>query len=395
MPWSLRMVLYASIIVCLILLYFGFRYFRSVKTVNLSCTLFFRVLFIVSALLFLAYPAAGLIEYWTTGSFTRTGYPNAIIYLFWYGVVFTGVMVNWLLLHDILRPVAGRFSSKSKKSLNITFARGFLMATALTALYTAVKMVWDTNRITIEEIHYTLPGSDDSFEPLTIVHIADLHADSYTRDRHMNRYVEKVNRFEPDIVVFAGDLITSGTDHIDAGAAALGKIETTYGHFAVLGDHDYWTDTEWVIRSLKQNGISVLQNENTRVDHNGALISITGITELYSTQVQADTLASLLAATRDADLKILASHQATDRLIEASRESRIHQLLGGHTHGGQIRVPVFFYQATAARTETRYVNGNWMLGDMLLNINNGLGFTLSPVRYNAPAQVSVIRITGK
>lgn len=392
MPWSLRMVLYASIIVCLILLYFGFRYFRSVNKAGLKSSRLFNFLFLLAATLFLAYPAAGLIEYILNGSFTRTGYPNAIIYLFWYGVVFTGVMVNWLLLHDILQPVWSWISKRPKKEIKRTFAQIFLILTGLTAVYTAIKMAWDTQRIVIEEIHYTLPNSDSPFEPLTIVHITDLHADPYTRDPHMNRYVEIVNRFEPDIVVFAGDLITSGTDHIDAGAEALGQIESKYGFFAVLGDHDYWTETEWVIQSLQENGVPVLQNENAWIDHRGSLIKLTGITELYSTQVQEDTLAALLNDHRGADLNLLVSHQASDRLIEESKNAGVHQLLGGHTHGGQIIVPVFFYPFTAARAETRYVNGYWMIGDMLLNINNGLGFTLAPVRYNAPAQVSVIRV---
>jgi uncharacterized protein len=395
MPWSLRMVLYASIILCLILLYFSFRYFRSVKITGLQPGWFYKTLFFIPAGLFLAYPAAGLTEFWFQGSFSRTGYPDILIYLFWYGLVFTGVMFNWLLLHDILLPFSKRFLNRTEKESRQLFARAFLVITGFTAVYTGAKMVWDTHRITAEKIYYTLPDTDSSFGPLTVVHIADLHADSYTDDAILGRYVRKVNEFQPDIVLFAGDLITSGTGYIEKGAAALGKIESTYGVYAVLGDHDYWTDTEFIVNELKTNGIPVLQNENRWIEHNGSLIKISGITEIYSNQVQPDALDALLNESRGESLALLASHQATDRLINRAKEAGVHQLLGGHTHGGQIRIPVFFYPVTAARAETKYVNGNWMFGNMLLNINNGLGFTLSPVRYNAPAQVSVIRVNAK
>ncbi|TVR16282.1 MAG: hypothetical protein EA391_08380, partial [Balneolaceae bacterium] len=326
------------------------------------------------------------------GSFDRTGWPDPIIYLFWYGLVFMGTMLNWLILHDLLKTVARRLSSRSADEIKRRFARGFLIITLITSIFTASKMVWDTHRITTEKITYTLSGAGSSFEPLTIVHISDLHADQYTGETKMQRYVDRVNSFNPDLVIFGGDLITSGTNYITAGADALAGIDATYGTWFVIGDHDYWTDTERIIHELEERGIPTLDNQNGWIDHHGATIKLTGITELYSAQVHTDSLTALLEQSRNEALRIVFSHQASDRLIEQSLQHGVHQLHGAHTHGGQIRIPIFFYPVTAARAETRYVNGNWMLGDMLLNVNNGLGFTLTPVRYHAPAQVSVITV---
>lgn len=394
MPWSLRMVLYSSIILTFILFYFGYRYLRSVKATNLQPSWFYKSLLFISAALFLTYPAAGLIEFWLKGSFDRTGYPNFLIYLFWYSLVCMGTMVNWLILHDLMLPFYKKISGKTQNESTKIFARFFLIFTIITFLFTAAKMYWDTNRIITEKIHYVIPNIQSAFEPLTIIHIADLHADKYTRETKMERYINKINDFEPDLVIFAGDLITSGTEHIETGARMMGKIESTYGIFAVLGDHDFWTDTDFIISELEAIGVTVLENQNIWIDHHGSSIKITGVTELYSVQVRADTLQALLQETRGEQLRLFSSHQATDELIEQTTENGVHQLLAGHTHGGQIRVPVFFYPVTAARSETKYVNGHWLLDGMLLNINNGLGFTLAPVRYHAPAQISVIRVQG-
>ena len=392
MPWALRMITFAGILVLMLLVYTGMRYFKCVRTLNLRPVWIYRGLFFIPAALFLLYPVAGHIEYLIQGTFNRTGYPPAIVYLFWYGLVFTGAMFNWLLLHDLLKPLVIRFTRISRPLVTNRFARAFLVLAGLTLIFTAGKMVWDTRRITVNHISYELPGGTGPAAPLTIVHIADLHADEYTGEKKMKRYIDKINKTRPDIVLFAGDLISSGRDHIEAGADAMAGIESTYGTWFVMGDHDYWAGTDYVAEALEARGIHVLQDENALISHRDLIIKITGVTELYSSQIELAKLDSLLNDRAGERLHLLLSHQATDRLIDAAREGGVHQLLVGHTHGGQIKVRLFFYPVTAVRAETAYVKGNWRMGQMLLNINNGLGFTLAPVRYNAPAQISIITV---
>jgi len=392
MPWSLRMITYASVISLLLFIYFTYRYVKSVKrSENLPQQPMYMLLF-AAVVLFYGYPFSGWISYLFTNTFERTEHPPLLIYSFWFGLIYLGVMLNWLILHDLLLPIVKKVSKNKFHNLNRTFAKAFLSIAVLTLLYTAARLAWDTNRITTEEITYSL--AQEHLSPLTIVHIADLHADAYTGEEKMEKYVSRVNDLEPDLVLFGGDLITSGTDYIEAGALALGNIDATYGTFAVLGDHDYWTDADLISETLMEYGVEMLRNENRWIDHNGKQIKLSGITEIYSSKILADDLQVLLTESRGESLSLLLSHQASDRLVEASLLNGVDHVYGAHTHGGQLRIPVFFYPATAVREETQYVNGNWLLDEMLLNVNSGLGFTLSPVRYNAPAQVTVIRVTG-
>jgi predicted MPP superfamily phosphohydrolase len=248
--------------------------------------------------------------------------------------------------------------------------------------------------MTVENISYHLTGESASqlHKPLTVVHITDLHADVFTRAKKMDRYIQLVNEADPDLVIFTGDLITEGIGHVQEGSEALQKINANYGVYAVIGDHDYWAGPDHIVEALEQRGIQVLENEHIQIDHEGTPISISGVTEIYSYNLESNQLRELISSTPDVGIKIVASHQASDRLIDFSKNTGTNMLLAGHTHGGQVRVPVFFYPFTAVRSETPYVNGHWTFGDMLLNVNSGLGFTLSPVRYNAPAQVSVITV---
>ncbi len=392
MPWPLRMITYAAIFLVMILIYFGFRYFKSVKKLDLQPFWLYATLFVIPALLFLAYPAGGHVRHLVWDHFSRTGFPGLFIYLFWYGVVCMGVMFNWLLLHDLLRPLVKWYSNLDPKNVDRYFARGFLIIAGLTVVYTAGKMTLDTNRITVETINHPVERANNLTEPLTVVHITDLHADDYTDEQKMDRYILKVNEADPDIVIVSGDLITSGNEHIEAGADALGKIRSTHGIYFVMGDHDYWTGTTPIAKALNAKGVQVLQNQNARVTHGESVIKITGVTELYSNRIESGRLAELLDEEMGQSFHILTAHQATDRLIHEAKRSGVHQLLTGHTHGGQFRIPLLYYPISASRAETPYVNGSWLLDGLFLNINNGLGFTLAPIRYNAPARVTVIRV---
>ncbi len=394
MPWPLRMVLYASILLVLFLTYFSYRYFKSVNLLELEPLWAWKSAFFFLVILFIAFPLMGVLQYTFQGSYSVDNFPHFIIYLFWFGFVFSGVMLNWLILHDILLPLSSKFSSIDSEILRIRFAKGFLILAAITLVYTAAKMVWDTNRMTIENLtyEYSQAESTNLNSPLTIVHITDIHADVFTGMKKMDRYIQIVNNANPDLVIFTGDLITEGIGHVQEGAKALQKVNATYGVYAVIGDHDYWAGQDHITEVLEKRGIKVLRNENIQINHNGTPINIAGVTEIYSYNLERDQLESLINDVPNNGLKIVASHQASDRLIDFSNNSETDMLLAGHTHGGQVRIPVFFYPFTAVRSETPYVNGHWRLGNMLLNVNSGLGFTLSPVRYNAPAQVTVIEV---
>jgi uncharacterized protein len=392
MPWALRMSTYAGIVVVILLVYFSFRYFSYVRFLNLKPLWFYRSLFFILSGMFLAYPLAGYLQFLLQGTFRSDTFPVIMVYFFWYGIICMGVMLNWLLLHDILLPLFTRFADFDSVSVRIRAGKILLIIAGLTVIYTAVKLAWDTNRIAVENIAYDPGDGYSPEEPLTIVHIADLHADNYTGQRKMDRYIRKVNNANPDIVIFAGDLISSGRDFIEAGADALAGIKSKYGTWFVMGDHDYWVSTEEIAEVLDSRGINVLQNENATIRHGDMVIRITGVNELYSNKIDQGQLEELLDENLGEALRLLVSHQATERIIRTARDHGVHQVLAGHTHGGQIRVRLFGYPVTASRVESRYVTGHWRFGKMLLNINNGLGFTLTPVRYNAPAQVTVIKV---
>ncbi|HSF23722.1 MAG TPA: metallophosphoesterase, partial [Blastocatellia bacterium] len=89
-------------------------------------------------------------------------------------------------------------------------------------------------------------------------------------------------------------------------------------------------------------------------------------------------------------LSILLTHQPSTWLVRLAADREFDMFLGGHTHGGQIVFPLPGFLLTGSSFETDYVTGFHRVGSMLVSINNGLGLTLAPIRYHAPAEVTLI-----
>ncbi|HMB99092.1 MAG TPA: metallophosphoesterase [Balneolaceae bacterium] len=393
MPWTLKMTLIISGLLIVFMLYTGSRLFWSIKMTFLQNPAVYKGILIIAGLFFIAYPAAGLVQYFATGFFTPDDYPKILIYLFWYGFIFSAVMVSWTILLDILSASLKYGFKINPPQLDTLLGWVMIGVTLIMLAYTGIKTAVHSTRIVVNEITYPVQKHlAEDFEPLKIVHISDLHADRFTTPFKTTRYIEKVNSLKPDLVLFTGDLITAGDDHIEEGADAIGNIDATYGTYAVMGDHDYWQGEQVITDALTQRGVTVLRNQTERFTHKNKQIGLTGITELYSKKLIPSELQELFEPDDNDDYKIVFSHQATTRIIDLAEEHNFQLVLGGHTHGGQIRIPVFFYPLTPVLLETEYVKGKKWFDDLLLNVNSGLGYTLAPLRYGAPAQISLVRV---
>ncbi len=346
-----------------------------------------------SALLILFYPLSGLMLTLTDFGFSRDYYPIWVIILFWYGFVFHAVLLTAIIVIDLVNVLLTQIFRIRRTQLQTFLGLVALTVTAVVFVYTAAKMSADTQRVVVNEVTLGKSGSDSELPvPLRIAHISEIHADRFTSPEKIAKYMARVESASPDIILVTGDLISSGLAFVDDAATELALVEAPLGTWFVMGDHDYWSGQDEITEILEGKGINVLRDENTRIDHEGAGIRLTGITEVYSSSVQREVFSELLADEQDDTVRILFSHQATDDLVEEASNSGVDLILAGHTHGGQIWVPFLWRSYTAAQMETNYVKGTHQIGPVLLNINSGLGFTLAPVRYNAPAEVSLIEI---
>lgn len=344
-------------------------------------------------ILIFAYPLSGWFMHAVTGNFSLYWYPVWMISLFWYGFIFNAVLISWILAADIINLIVTYLIRIKRPQLQTLMGLAVLAVTFAVFIYTMGKTIYDTNRIKVEYItveHQSVAAGE--LDPIRMVHISEIHADRYTSPDKIKRYMRTVREQQPDIVFVTGDLISSGMNYVEIAANSLASVQPPLGVHFVMGDHDYWAGQDEITEILESKGINVIRDANKWLTLGLGSIKLTGITEVYSTSINRDLLQELLSELKDEQLSIFLSHQAPDDIIEIAKNSGTDLLLAGHTHGGQIRIPIFFRKFTAANMETNYVNGYWQKNGMILNINSGLGFTLAPLRYNAPAGVSVIDI---
>lgn len=394
MPWLLEMTLLVAGLLFIAHIYIGWRGGRLLK--KHSDKLYPRLLFFLFLLSFYCLPAVGLIYHWLWGDPDMLTFWQPMSYWFWFGLVFSFQLLTWLLILDALKLLARVISSLERSRIEKYYRWLFACIFGVLFVFTAVKMIHDTRTIQVKETRYEITDLPPSLQEFRIVHITDIQADEYTGQENIARYVDKINALNPDLVIFTGDLISYGTDFIAMAAEELARVKADYGTYAVVGDHDYWAEVSNFEAAYAQHDINLLQDQNKLIRVNGDSLLLTGITEVYSKHIPIDSLQSLVNENTSMPLRILASHQATEKVINQAQSSgyEYELLLAGHTHGGQLRVPFMFMTFSAAERDTPYLSGIYRFDHLLMNIDNGLGFTLSPVRYNAPPTISVIDLAS-
>lgn len=313
-------------------------------------------------------------------------------YPFWIGIIILIEVIPWLLAIDFIRFPFYPYFQKYKSTWLDIQNRIILAIFLVFIIYILFKVFVDTVRIRVSEILLPYRKLPYSLDGLKIVHISDIQADSRTRRRKIKRYVKKVNKLKPDIVFFTGDLATNGNKYIEQGANALGNFEAQFGTYACLGDHDYWSDSNKIIDSLNESGVKILEDTNQFILVGKESFLVTFITNIYSKRPNLDKLNFLMGQQPRGVLDIVVTHQPSEAIIELAAERGYHLFLAGHTHGGQIVIKPFGLNIAIPRIESPFYRGVYHVEQLLVSINNGLGFKFAPLRYNAPAEITLIKI---
>ena len=124
----------------------------------------------------------------------------------------------------------------------------------------------EANSLSLERIEVSLDRLPKKLDGFRIIHLSDLHHSPFTGLQHIERAIKVANRLRPDMFVLTGDYVSHERKYIAPVAEALGRLESEFGTFACLGNHDHWTDPELVTRKFKDAGIQMLVNEGLRLE---------------------------------------------------------------------------------------------------------------------------------
>ncbi len=234
-----------------------------------------------------------------------------------------------------------------------------------------------------------LPDWPSGAKPIRAVLISDIHLDNQAMDEaRLARIVAQIDALKPDIVLLAGDYIyghdPAGAKRYGSGLAALAKLQPPFGVVAVLGNHDQWTGAGVVRDQLTRAGVTVLENDAiTR-----GPLAIGGVGDRYSRH---DNLPATLAKLQKlAGARMLLTH-SPDIAPEMPADTSL--LLAGHTHCGQVVLPLWGPVSDVSKFGDRYRCGVRIEGARTVVVTAGLG-TSGPMalRLNAPPDLWLLTL---
>lgn len=228
--------------------------------------------------------------------------------------------------------------------------------------------------------------------PVRLLLLSDMHvAGPDMPPRRLRRIVGQINALKPDIVLIAGDLVsdkrlsTHAYTVADA-VAPLRGLRARIGTVAVLGNHDHWRDAEATRVQLASAGVRVLDNHAVRVGP----LTIGGVADPYTAH---DRLAPTLRAMRSLPQPFILLSHSPD--IFPAVPPDVPLTLAGHTHCGQIRLPLIGAVSTMSNYGERYGCGRVDERGRTLVVSAGLGTSILPLRLGAPPDVWMIRLRPK
>lgn len=223
--------------------------------------------------------------------------------------------------------------------------------------------------------------------------VGDVQVDPYTGDGKVRQMHDIVKSNRPVLLFSSGDVVTSGREYLDEAREAMCGMRGSIASVAVMGDHDFWSAPD-VVRDIQAAcGWEFLENKHALIPVRGKTVLVSGLTDIYARRLRDDALEEFLASAPTADVRILIAHQPAERVLESAARRGYDLCLAGHTHGGQIVFHPFGIPLTPSMRETRYYSGVYRIGSMYVVVTNGVGVTLAPIRYHAPAEVTNIILT--
>jgi len=235
-----------------------------------------------------------------------------------------------------------------------------------------------------------LPRWPRALDGLRVVAISDVHAGSPHVDvEKLRALVTLANAQRPDLIALLGDYVIQGVPGgrfipPETTAAELGALRARLGVYAVLGNHDHWLDGPRVTRAFRAAGITVIDDDVVPIRAEQGELWLLGIHDIWTGWP--DVRAQLRRI--PAGVPVLALTHNPD--IFPSLPPGIDLVLAGHTHGGQVRLPLLGSLIVPSSYGQRFAQGHVVESGRHLFVTPGVGTSIVPVRLGVPPEISLL-----
>lgn len=238
-------------------------------------------------------------------------------------------------------------------------------------------------------IHHTDISSlkiPESFDNFTILQFSDTHIGFQYSIEQFSELVNRINQQSPDIIVFTGDLVDMPHLFNWQGRLVdvLARLEAPYGKYWVYGNHDHGGyGTEIVKQTMEKAGFTLLMNQHTVISKESDLITLAGLDDvMLGNPLPEEALANIPKDT----FTLLLVHEPD--YADVVENYPVDVQMSGHSHGGQVRIPLIGHIYTPAFAE-KYVDGHYQITDgFQLFVSRGVGTTRLPYRFLCKPEIT-------
>ncbi|HKP68257.1 MAG TPA: metallophosphoesterase [Pyrinomonadaceae bacterium] len=291
---------------------------------------------------------------------------------------------------------------------NLYVAGGVLLAALLCLAY---GYFIEPNRLVVTSKEIKIKDWDPAFDGLKIAMISDVHGGSHGASaEQIRRVVESTNTQDPDVIVLLGDYVSQERTRqpiherplrmpISEVADNLAGLKAKYGVFAVLGNHDGWWSDDEVAAELTRVGYRVLRNEIAVISQNGRPLRLLGLKDhlQLDSWIKFDATVRSVVNSYPKDGQIVVLEHSPDILYILNYWKNLNPdlklMLAGHTHGGQVWLPILGAPLVPSSVGQRYAQGHVVEEGVHMFVTSGVGTSVLPFRFMVPPEVAIITVS--
>lgn len=245
----------------------------------------------------------------------------------------------------------------------------------------------------VENIHVKLPRLAQSFFNLRIAQVSDIHIGGWMNADRLEHIVQLVANQNPDLLLLTGDFLighvfdASSEEYLQNLINILSPLTKTIPSFGILGNHDYWTNSDAVRAMLRSCNITDLTNSVSTISRGNENLHLCGVDDIWEGDVRLDDVVNKL---KDDSAAILLAHEP-DFADVSAEIGRFDLQVSGHSHGGQVVIP-FYGPPILPHLGQKYPSGLYRVGNMLQYTNRGVGMIDPSVRFNCPPEITIFHL---